>query len=165
MDLIIKKQKAYWGGNEHPCTQGMHGLTHNKTEGDGKTPIGIFPFREIFYRQDRIILNKTQLPTRIITPTCGWCDDPVSDFYNQYITKPFEPSHEDLWMEKHLYNIVIVVGYNDSPTIKNKGSAIFIHVAHPKFEGTRGCIGLPEDFLIQIANEADEQSMLVIEED
>ena len=33
-----------------PCSWGRNGITLNKVEGDGCTPIGSFPLRRIFYR-------------------------------------------------------------------------------------------------------------------
>ena len=37
--------------------------------------------------------------------------------------------------------ILIIIGYNTKKIIKNKGSAIFIHVTH-NYKHTRGCIAL-----------------------
>lgn len=51
-----------------------------KKEGDGKTPVGTFPLREIWVRTDKIskqiydIIVETGLPVRIITKDDGWCD-------------------------------------------------------------------------------------------
>ena len=39
------------------------------------------------------------------------------------------------------------------PVIKNKGSAIFIHVAKKKFKKTEGCIALNKDFLLKFLKE------------
>ena len=40
------------------------------------------------------------------------------------------------------------VKYNYSPTIKGKGSAIFLHLSNKKFKPTKGCIAiLKKDFL------------------
>jgi len=33
-----------------------------------------------------------------------------------------------------------VLGYNDRPRIKGKGSAIFVHLARPGYTPTEGCI-------------------------
>lgn len=163
MDLIIKNNLAYFGDHVFPCTMGSHGVTLEKREGDGKTPIGEFAFRRVFYRADRVQKPDCDLPVSIITKDCGWCDDPSSPLYNKYITKPFTPSHEDLWLEKSLYNIIIVVGHNDAPAVPGLGSAIFIHLAHPDNTPTKGCIGLSEENIRQVLLLADTKTVLKVQ--
>jgi L,D-peptidoglycan transpeptidase YkuD (ErfK/YbiS/YcfS/YnhG family) len=36
-----------------------------------------------------------------------------------------------MWREDHLYDLVLVLGYNDDPVVPGKGSAIFLHLARP----------------------------------
>ena len=163
MDLIIKHTTAHWGADAFTCTHGRLGFTDDKWEGDGKTPLGAFPFRRAFYRADRLSKPETALPLAEITPTCGWCDDPSSAFYNTYIQKPFTGSHEDLWLDKPMYDLIIVVGQNDSPPVAGKGSAIFIHLASPEFGPTQGCIGLELPGLLKILREATTKSRLIVE--
>ena len=43
------------------CSIGKRGITLNKKEGDLKTPKGIFKFKSIFYRKDRVGNLKTLL--------------------------------------------------------------------------------------------------------
>ena len=59
----------------------------------------------------------------------GWCDDPKSKQYNKLIKLPFDYSHEKLYKKENIYDIILVLNYNMNPIKKNKGSAIFIHVA------------------------------------
>ena len=108
MDLIVQNHTALWGPDTFQCSIGRHGFTEDKLEGDEKTPIGCFRFRQAFYRPDRIKAPTTSLPISPITPDCGWCDDADSPSYNKYITKPFSASHEEMWMERALYDLVIV---------------------------------------------------------
>ena len=49
-----------------------------------------------------------------------------------------------------LYDILIVIGYNDDPVIKNKGSAIFFHLADKKFNPTKGCVGIQKKEFLKI---------------
>ena len=59
----------------------------------------------------------------------GWCDDPKSKKYNQLIKLPNEYNHEKLYRKDNVYDLILVLNYNTRPIIKNKGSAIFIHIA------------------------------------
>ena len=42
----------------------------------------------------------------------------------------------------HLYDLVIVLGYNDRPRVKGRGSAIFVHLARPGLAPTAGCVAV-----------------------
>lgn len=133
----------------HPCVIGRDGLVQAKVEGDMKTPIGRFPIRAIYYRPDRMIKPESALPVYEILPNLGWCDDPADGAYNKVIEKPFARSHEDLWRQDNLYDLFIVVGYNDDPPVAGRGSAIFIHICPPSGY-TAGCIGLDKEALLSL---------------
>ena len=47
-----------------------------------------------------------------------------------------------MWREDNLYDVVVVLGQNDVPRVRNKGSAIFMHIAREGFAPTEGCIAL-----------------------
>jgi L,D-peptidoglycan transpeptidase YkuD (ErfK/YbiS/YcfS/YnhG family) len=132
------------------CALGKGGIVASKIEGDGATPIGSFALRRVFYRKDKIAKPQTVLKSVAITEDMGWCDDPFHDSYNQLVKLPFATSHEKLWREDNLYNIVVELGYNDDPVIKNKGSAVFMHVARENYAPTEGCIALSELDLISL---------------
>ena len=59
----------------------------------------------------------------------AWCDDPKSKFYNKQIKLPSSYNYEKLYRKDKIYDIIITLDYNTNPIIKNKGSAIFIHLA------------------------------------
>jgi L,D-peptidoglycan transpeptidase YkuD (ErfK/YbiS/YcfS/YnhG family) len=80
----------------------------------------------------------------------GLCDDPQSKFYNKLVKLPSKFSHEKLYRKDNIYNIAVVLDYNLNPIIKNKGSAIFIHVAKKNYKATQGCIGLKQKELIKL---------------
>ena len=50
--------------------------------------------------------------------------------------------HEELWRTDGLYDVVGVLGWNDAPVVRGRGSAIFLHVARPDYAPTEGCIAL-----------------------
>jgi len=43
-----------------------------------------------------------------------------------------------------------VLNYNTNPVIKNKGSAIFIHIAKNNYKPTAGCIAVKKNDLIKL---------------
>jgi L,D-peptidoglycan transpeptidase YkuD (ErfK/YbiS/YcfS/YnhG family) len=80
----------------------------------------------------------------------GWCDDPKSNFYNQQIKLPSKFGHEKLYRNDRIYDLLVVLNYNTKPIIKNKGSAIFLHIAKKNYEKTKGCVALKKKHLIQL---------------
>ena len=67
---------ASLGERRWRCTVGAGGIREDKVEGDSATPVGEFPLRRIYFRNDRVVLPKTGLPARPINEHDGWCDDP-----------------------------------------------------------------------------------------
>jgi L,D-peptidoglycan transpeptidase YkuD (ErfK/YbiS/YcfS/YnhG family) len=137
----------------YECRTGRGGIHSNKVEGDGATPTGTYPLRKVFYRPDRIRPFACDLPMSSLTPIDGWCDDPTDPNYNCLVKTPYPASHEQLWRKDHVYDILIVVGYNDAPAIPPKGSAIFIHLINEDKTPTAGCIALSRGDLIEILGE------------
>lgn len=129
----------------YPAAIGRNGLTQDKREGDGKTPIGSWPMREIFYRADRTQIPQSDFCSTIITPETGWCDDPEAAEYNRKIVLPFSASHEQLWRQDHAYDVIIPLGYNDDPPRPHQGSAIFFHILHDQKHFTEGCVAISHD--------------------
>ena len=80
----------------------------------------------------------------------GWCDDPRSKEYNKLVKLPFNYNHEKLYKKENIYDIILVLNYNMSPVKKNKGSAIFIHVAKNNYKKTKGCVAIKKRDLIKI---------------
>jgi len=50
--------------------------------------------------------------------------------------------YEELWRQDNLYDLVGVLGWNDAPVERGRGSAIFLHVASPDYGPTEGCVAL-----------------------
>jgi L,D-peptidoglycan transpeptidase YkuD (ErfK/YbiS/YcfS/YnhG family) len=75
---------------------------------------------------------------------------------------PYPASHEVLWRKDHIYDIIIVVGYNDAPPIPPKGSAIFIHFMNENQTPTEGCIALSREDLIDMLAELSPSSQLIV---
>lgn len=163
MALIVRPDGfACWKSLRLPCALGRGGISTDKVEGDGATPCGIYPFRMVFYRKDRIMPPKTALPCRAISPNDGWCDDPSNADYNRRVTLPFDASHERLLREDGLYDVLVVLGHNDHPAIPGLGSAIFMHVAAPDYAPTEGCVALALDHVIKLVEELDPDDVIDI---
>lgn len=126
------------------CALGQGGIRANKQEGDGATPVGLLPIRRILWRADRGARPVTSLPAEPIAPNDGWCDDPTHRDYNTHIRLPHDARHETLWREDAVYDVIGVLGWNDAPVVRGRGSAIFLHLARPGLPPTEGCIALPE---------------------
>ena len=78
----------------------------------------------------------------------GWCNDVSSQFYNKEIEIKKNIKHEKLYRNDYKYDYFILIKYNYKKTIKNKGSAIFIHLTK-NYKPTEGCIAISKkDFLI-----------------
>lgn len=129
-------------GEAIPCVVGAAGIRRFKSEGDHATPAGILPIRTLLYRADRVAIPPGSLPRAPIGPDDGWCDDPDHPDYNRMVTRPHPGRSEALWREDGCYDLVGVLGYNDRPVERGRGSAIFLHVAPNGGGPTKGCVGL-----------------------
>ena len=134
---------------------GKNGLVieEQKQESDGKTPIGTFKILSLYYRSDRVELPITSaIPYIPIQPNMGWCDAPEDTAYNQQVNLPFLSSHEILWRQDSLYDLLFVLDYNLGPVIAGKGSAIFLHIAPTPEQPqvTEGCIALSLEHCMKI---------------
>jgi L,D-peptidoglycan transpeptidase YkuD (ErfK/YbiS/YcfS/YnhG family) len=129
---------------------GRGGIRALKREGDGGTPLGRFPVRQVLYRADRMQRPRTLLPLRAIDARDGWCEDPGDRNYNRLVRLSAGSSADRLKRDDHLYDLLLVLGYNDRPRVKGRGSAIFMHLARPGFAPTAGCIALERRDLLML---------------
>ena len=131
-------------------------------EGDNITPKGIYKILKIYYRKDRIKKISSKFKLNEIKKNLGWCDDPKSKKYNQLVYLPSEYSCEKLYRKDNIYDLILVLNYNINPIIKNKGSAIFIHVGKKNYEKTAGCIALKKIHLIRLIQEINKKTQISI---
>lgn len=137
-------------GSQYRCALGRGGVRTDKREGDGATPTGRFPLKRLYIRRDRVPVIETALPVTDIAPDDGWCDDPGRPEYNRPVKLPFDGSHEQMYRDDRLYDLVIEIGHNDAPPVPGAGSAVFIHVATPDYAPTAGCVALARDDLVAL---------------
>jgi len=125
------------------------------------TPKGLFKIKYILYRKDRVKIS-TILKKKVLKKNMGWCDDPRSSHYNKLIKLPFAHNHEKLFKRENIYDIVLVLNYNMNPVKKNKGSAIFIHVAKNNFKKTEGCVAIKKPSLIKLIKKINQNTKVKI---
>lgn len=163
MDLLVEPEGwARWGVGRFRCAVGKNGVRTAKREGDGATPAGAFVMRRLLYRPDRDAAPATRLPSAPITIDDGWCDDPADAAYNRPVKVPYRARTERLWRDDRLYDLLVVLGYNDDPVVTGAGSAIFLHVAAADYAPTEGCVALAREDLHRVLAEADATSRVVV---
>ena len=143
------------------CSIGKRGIGLKKKEGDLITPRGKYKIKFILYRKDRVKIQ-AKIRKIIIKRNMGWCDDPNSEQYNTLIKLPSVFKYEKLYKKENIYDIILVLNYNMSPIIKNKGSAIFIHVAKKNYKKTKGCVAIKKAHLLKIVKHLRKNSTVLI---
>ncbi len=139
------------GGERFPCAIGVNGVTPHKVEGDGATPAGALPLRRVLFRADRVQPPPhASVPRAPLTPDAGWCDDPRDAAYNRPVRLPYGARAETLWRDDPLYDVIGVLGWNDAPVLRERGSAIFLHLATADLGPTAGCIALLRADLLRL---------------
>ena len=149
MHIVINKNYLTFENYKVKCALGKRGIGYKRKEGDLITPEGEFKIKFILYRKDRVKIS-TKLKKKIIKSDMAWCDDPNSRDYNKLVKLPFKYSHEKLYKKENIYDIILVLNYNMNPIIKNKGSAIFIHVTKKNYKQTEGCVAIDKRQLLKI---------------
>jgi L,D-peptidoglycan transpeptidase YkuD (ErfK/YbiS/YcfS/YnhG family) len=150
---VYEKTGEHWIRimNSIPAVIGKNGMSDDKMEGDGKTPIGLYELGEAFgtkHAPDGIAM-----PYRQVTKYDYWIDDPHSVDYNRPIYYEGNPSSRWQSFERlthPLYSHAIVIRYNDNPVVKGKGSAIFIHEWKNESSPTLGCIAVSYNNLVRL---------------
>ena len=164
--MIIVKKSGYlkYKNFKFRCALGKNGIKKKIKEGDNITPKGIFRITKIYYRHDRIGNLKTLIKKTKIKKNIGWCDDSKSNFYNQQIKLPNRFNYEKLYRNDRIYDLLAVLNYNTNPVVKNKGSAIFIHIARNNYKPTAGCVALKKGDLIKLLQTIKKNTKIKISE-
>jgi L,D-peptidoglycan transpeptidase YkuD (ErfK/YbiS/YcfS/YnhG family) len=162
--MIIVKKTGYliFKNLNFRCAIGKAGIKKKIKEGDSITPKGIFKLLKLYYRADKIKKIETPLEKIKIKKNMGWCDDPKSKNYNKEVKIPNRFSYEVMYRNDDIYDLAVLLSYNTQPIIKNKGSAIFMHIAKRKYPPTEGCIALKKIDLIKIMKEINLNTLIKI---
>lgn len=139
---------------------GYNGMTGNKREGDGKTPIGVYGFGQAFGVNGN---PGTSLSYRQVNGNDYWVDDVNSPHYNQFVNTASVGrdwnSAEHIVDHAEAYAYAINIEYNSECT-RGKGSAIFLHCSTGG--GTAGCVSVPRGTMISILNNIQPGCLIVI---
>ena len=162
MHILINKKYLTFNNYKVKCAVGKRGIGFKRKEGDFITPRGNYKIKYILYRKDRIKKLKTKIKKIVIKKNMGWCDDPQSKKYNKLIKLPFIYSFEKLYRKENIYDIILVLNYNMDPIIKNKGSAIFIHISKRNYKKTEGCVAVKKFDLLKVLGELNNKTKVKI---
>ena len=152
MIIKLKKNIIYIDQFKLKCSVGKAGIKKKDKEGDNITPKGLFGIGPLYYRSNRVNKPKSKLKLKNIKKNMGWCNDSNSKYYNRLIiiTKNTKYSYEKLHRIDHKYDLMIPTTYNYHKPIKNRGSAIFLHLTR-NYKPTAGCIALKKkDFFVML---------------
>jgi L,D-peptidoglycan transpeptidase YkuD (ErfK/YbiS/YcfS/YnhG family) len=131
---------------------GWNGLRIQRREGDGTTPIGMFPILPRMYG----MAPNPGVAFRYTRLHCGdwWVEDPRSRAYNTFqrvgcgVRPPFKVTTPDMSKSPNAYASLAVIGFNTNPVVPGRGSGIFLHVQ--VHTSTNGCVALPRAQLLRI---------------
>lgn len=160
-DLRLTPTHLLFRGRRLPCAIGRGGITDDKREGDGSTPIGELRITACLYRPDR--MSRPCTWARPIGPSDLWSDDPALPDYNQLVRAHYEGSHERLRRSDPLYDLILLTDWN-SAAEPGRGSAIFLHQwRRPRFP-TEGCVALRRDHLRWLVARLSPGDRLLVED-
>jgi L,D-peptidoglycan transpeptidase YkuD (ErfK/YbiS/YcfS/YnhG family) len=162
MIIINKSGYLKYKDLKFRCSLGRAGIGKKEKEGDKITPKGTYKIVKIYYRNDRVKKIFSDFKLFKIKKNMGWCDDPKSKKYNRLVKLPSKYGYEELYRKDNIYDLVLVLNYNMKSIIKNKGSAIFIHIANKNYKKTAGCIGLKKSHLVNIIKKIKKNTKVII---
>jgi len=160
--MVVTRWGARFMGRRFPVAIGRGGMTADKREGDGATPVGAWRLMGGGYRADRCLPPLVPFALRAIGPRDLWSDDPEAADYNHAVRAPYPQSHERLARADRLYDIFVVTDWNWPVATPGKGSAIFVHVWRGPRKPTAGCLAFRPDHLRWILDRWTPRSRIIL---
>ena len=74
----------------------------------------------------------------------------------------FKFNFEKLYRKDGIYDVIFILNFNTNPVEKNKGSAIFIHIAKRNYSATRGCIAIKRNDIKKLACRVNKNTLVKI---
>ena len=143
---------------------GANGLTHNKVEGDKKTPIGEFDIGMAFgmHNKNELYLDESIYYEKL-TDSMYWISDSNSVYYNRFINT--ENTIQNWNCAEHLIDYTIQYEYaieikTNPNRVPKCGSAIFLHCSNGK--PTMGCISIDSQYMKKIISEINSRTKVLI---
>ena len=144
--IVVGRTGLAWGAG----LEGMAELTSAggglKREGDGRAPAGYFPLRDAFGFAPRDSAGWLRQPYLPLTEGVECVDDTASAHYNAIVDRArvervdWRSSERMRRIEQ--YRLGVLVGYNDAPPVKARGSCIFLHIWGGPRTPTSGCTAM-----------------------
>ncbi len=159
-DLVLTKSGVRFCNRLIPCSIGAGGISADKREGDGATPVGRHRIMGLYYRPDRIA--RPALHAVPIGAFDLWSDDAKDPAYNHLVRPPHSFSHETMRRADPLYDLVLVTDWNWPRARPGRGSAIFLHVWRRPHYPTAGCVAFSRTDLLWIINRLEPDSCLIV---
>lgn len=150
MNALLGKHGLAWGLGLHSSPD--DGAPH-KTEGDRRSPAGVFALGTAFGRLPREEVRWLRLPYQLLTPTMEAVDDPASRYYNRLVERA-DISQADWRSSEHMgkvpaYELGLVIACNPEHA-PGAGSCIFLHLWMEGSSGTAGCTALHRADLMEL---------------
>lgn len=150
------------GGTVFACALGGGGISANKREGDGATPLGRMRVVSGYFRKGTVTHGATRLAMIPIGPDLGWCEVPDDRNYNRPVTIPYAASHERMLRDDALYDFCLVLDWNIVPRRRGRGSAIFFHLARPGFTPTQGCVAVTKPVMARLLPHLSSRTVMTV---
>lgn len=150
------------GATVFPCALGGGGISADKREGDGATPLAAMRLLSGYFRRDQFVPGRSQLAMRPIEADLGWCEVPDDRNYNRPVKIPYGASHERMKRDDRLYDACIVLDWNIRPRRRGRGSAIFFHLARPGFTPTQGCVAVTARVMARLLPHLSNRTVLKV---
>ena len=143
-----------------PCALGRGGMSSNKREGDGATPLGRMRILSGYFRARPCRRQTNAAENDADRPRLGWCEVPDDRNYNRPVKIPYGASHETMRRADRLYDYCLVLDWNIAPRRRGRGSAIFFHLARPGFTPTQGCVAVTAKVMARLLPLLSRQTIL-----
>ena len=158
LSLWNKDSKGWKMDFQSYCGYGRNGLSFDKREGDGKTPVGSFTLPYAMGFTPNLTEN---IIYRNITPNSQLSSE-NNDNYNRWIERVGISDESEQLSDYYQYKYALGVGYNIAPVEPGKGSAIFIRCKDYESWNTAGSISLPEDMMLELVKKVHNGAYVII---
>lgn len=144
---------------EVPCHYGKNGLSADRHDGDGTTPIGLF---KVLYCFGNAPDPGAGMTYREVQRTSYWSGE--KEDYNTWVD--LEPGSREMKRSEYLYKFKIsykyamAIDFNTNPVVWGKGFAIFIHCDYLDDQTTAGCVAIEEKYMLRLVKECKEGTYL-----